>query len=404
MSMHVSCRSLHSNSWSILSRTSLQTMSSNSDDSSDESSTCFGSENESSASKYFGADIESSISSKSIHSAGLSLEASFATPVPATAKKKIRRTNAQFQADTAANAALKLIDNDVISNKKSIPFEKSKATLKTVPQTVTETTIAIGDVTFPLQTARTVWTTKEQLDLIWCYRSWKDGAKLSQNKKLIPISKLWLTHIPHLMGKRFGRVRATPNNALAISPYQSKWMGIRRKVSDYKAAQVDGREEELPDIEGPAGGGLNEDGVDDDRMIAPAAAETAREMKRNSRYVAGIDEESLKIIQYFMKVFPQSVSGIGLMTESVMNFGTGSKREFCEIEGLRDTAAKEDVGDGPPGEKVSKSSLIIYLTRTATLHHEESIAFNRVTFEYQKQTRIDDMVKREDRNLREIEY
>ena len=332
MSMHVSCRSLHSNSRSILSRTSLQTMSSNSDDSSDDSSTCFGSENESSASKSFGADTESSISSKSIHSAGLSLEASFTTPVPATAKKKIRRTNAQIQADTAAKAALKLIDNDVISNKKSIPNAKSKATLKTVPQTVTETTIAIGDVTFPLQTARTVWTTKEQLDLIWCYRSWEDGAKLSQNKKLIPISKLWLTHIPHLMGKRFGRERTTPNNVLANSPYQSKWMG--KKVSDYKAAQVDGREEELPDIEGPTGGGLNEDGVDDDRMIASAAAETAREMKRNSRYVAGIDEESLKIIQYFMEVFPQSVSGIGLMTESEMNFRTGSKKKFCEIERL----------------------------------------------------------------------
>ena len=32
------------------------------------------------------------------------------------------------------------------------------------------------------------------------------------------------------------------------------------------------------------------------------------------------------------------------------------------------------------------------------------MAFNRVTFEYQKQTRIDDMVKREERDLREIEY
>ena len=145
---------------------------------------------------------------------------------------------------------------------------------------------------------------------------------MSQNKKLIPISELWLTHIPHLMGKGFGRVRATPNNVLANSPYQFKWMGIRKKVSDYKAAQVDVREEELPDIEGPTGGGLNEDGVDDDRMIASAAAETAREMKRNSRYVAGIDEESLKIIQHFMEVFPQSVSGIGLMTESEMNSGT----------------------------------------------------------------------------------
>ena len=95
---------------------------------------------------------------------------------------------------------------------------------------------------------------------------------------------------------------------------------------------------------------MNEDGVDDDRMIASAAAETARDVKRNFRYVAGVDEESLKIIQYFMEVFSQSVSGIGFMTESEMNSGIGSKREFCEN---RDTAAKEDVRDGPPAKKLA---------------------------------------------------
>ena len=169
-------------------------------------------------------------------------------------------------------------------------------------------------------------------------------------------------------------------------------------------AQVDGREEELPDVEGPTGGGLNEDGAEDDRMVAAAAAEIAREKKRNYRYVAEIEEESLKIIQYFMEIFPQSVLGVGLMTESELNTGTGSKREFCEIEGLRDTAAKEDVGAGPPVKKVSKSSLIIDLTRTAAQHHEESMAFSKVAFEYQKQVRIDDMAKREERERREIEY
>lgn len=221
-------------------------MSSNSDDSSDECSTGFGYENESSTSKSLSADLESSLSSRSIHSTEILFETSFTTPVPRTVKKKIRRTNVQIQADTAAKAAMKLIDDDLISDKKSNRNEKSKASLKPVLKTskVNEITIEIGDSSFPLQTARSVWTTKEQIDLIWCYRSWEDGAKLSQNKKLIPISKLWLTHIPNLMGKRFGRVRATPNNVLANSPYQSKWMGIRKKVSHYKAAQVDGREEE----------------------------------------------------------------------------------------------------------------------------------------------------------------
>ena len=62
------------------------------------------------------------------------------------------------------------------------------------------------------------------------------------------------------------------------------------------------------------------------------------------------------------------------------------------------------MGGGPPAKKVSKSSLIIDLTRTAAQHHEESMALNKVTLEYEKQIRIDDMVKREERDLREIEY
>jgi hypothetical protein len=80
-----------------------------------------------------------------------------------------------------------------------------------------------------------------------------------------------------------------------------KWQAIRKKVSDYKASQVDGREEELPDVKGPTGAGLNEHGEDDERMVAASAADDAREKKSVSRYANGIDEESMKIITYFME-------------------------------------------------------------------------------------------------------
>ena len=66
-------------------RIDLQKMSSESDDSSDEGSICFGSDNESSSSKSLSADLESSVSSRSINSAEISLETSFTTPVPGTA-------------------------------------------------------------------------------------------------------------------------------------------------------------------------------------------------------------------------------------------------------------------------------------------------------------------------------
>ena len=77
----------------------------------------------------------------------------------------------------------------------------------------------------------------------------------SQDKKLMQVSKMWLTEIPALMGKAFGKVRLTPSNSLGSLPYKAKWQDIRKRVSDFKAAQPDGREDELPDIEGPMGAG-----------------------------------------------------------------------------------------------------------------------------------------------------
>ena len=229
-----------------------------------------------------------------------------------------------------------------------------------------------------------MWSTTEQLDLITSYKAWDDGAKLSQSKKLILISKLWLVHIADLMGKKFGRVYATPNNFLASSPYQSKWIAIRRKVSDYKAAQVDSREDELPDIEGPTGGGVDENGLDDPRMVAASAAVVVRDGKRNLRYADGVDEECMKIIKHFMDTFPQSVSGVGLMSESDLTSGAGSKREFCQMDGFRESDVQQNSAEGGDGaaKKVSKASLIIDLIRAAVQYHEENMNFSKSNFEY----------------------
>ena len=272
--------------------------------------------------------------------------------------------------------------------------------------TSTGAVIKIGEHTYPLLAARSMWSTTEQMDLITSYKTWDDGTKLSQSKKLIPISKLWLSHIPDLMGKKFGRVRATPNNLLASSPYQSKWIAIRRKVSDYKTAQIDGREDELPDIEGPTGGGVDENGLDDPRMIAASAVAAVRDSKRNLRYIDGVDEESMKIIKYFMDTFPQSVSGVGLMSESDLTSGAGSKREFCQMEGFQESDVQENSTEGGDGaaKKVSKASLIIDLTRTAVQHHEENMTFNKSNFENQKESRLQDIQRREEKDVREVEY
>ena len=210
-----------------------------SDDSSDDSSTCFGSESygsEKSISKLHIDDLESSVTGTSVTSTAISDETSFFTPI--ITKKKVRRTNAQIQSDTAAETAEKLTRTNATESQPNVTTKVKSVKSKSAPviTSAVESTIVIGDLTFPLQTARSVWSTTEQIDLIKSYKSWENDSKKSQNKKLIPISKLWLVHIPCLMGKNFGRVRATPNNVLASSPYQSKWLAIRKKVSDYKAS------------------------------------------------------------------------------------------------------------------------------------------------------------------------
>ena len=206
-----------------------------SDDSSDDSSMCFGSEfggSEKSISKLHIDNLESSVTGTSVTSTALSDETSFFTPI--IAKKKVRKTNAQIQSDTAAETAEKLTRSNVTESQPKVTSKVKSVKSKSAPviTSAVESTIVIGDSTFPLQTARSVWSTTEQMDSIKSYKSWENDSKKSQNKKLIPISKLWLVHIPCLMGKNFGRVRATPNNVLASSPYQSKWLAIRKKVSD----------------------------------------------------------------------------------------------------------------------------------------------------------------------------
>ena len=339
---------------------------------------------------------ESAASSRSTSSVTID-DVSFLTPIPSVKKKVVRRTNLQIQADQALKTAAKLVK----VSKSSKPESKSESEVKSAAST----SVTINGEVFPVQAAKSVWTTGETMDLIRAFKNWDDQAKASQNKKLCSLSKLWLVHIPYLMGKSFGRIRACPKEQLASSPYQSKWLVLRKKVSDYNAAQVDGREEELPDIEGPTGGGFDENGVEDERMSTAAASEAARDHKRNNRYINGdVDDETLKIIKFFNNSFPESVSGIGLMSESEATTGGDKKRDFCQVIGLDSNALAEDFLGSPPAKKVSKASLIIDLTKTSIKHHEEMMTFNKSNFEYQKEVRMQDIARRESHSKREIEY
>ena len=316
---------------------------------------------------------------------------------PSVSKKKIiRRTNAQIEIDAASKKAAAVAKAELAAAKEAL---KKKA-----EPSVEISTVELKGKKYSVQPARTNWTVAEQISLINCYKKWEVICEKSQDKKLMQVSKMWLTEIPSPMGKEYGKVRLTPSNSLGSSPYKAKWQDIRKKVSDYKAAQPDGREEELPDIEGPTGGGCDENGIEDERMERAEKVEVALDMKRNDRYTGGVDRDSLTVIEHFMKLYPQSISGIGLMSEKDLVTGAGRKRECCDIAGLENTVGEGGVSDVPPVKKASKSSLILDLTRTVEVHHEENMNFQRSYFEYEKESRLADIVRHVARDAREVEY
>lgn len=97
-------------------------------------------------------------------------------------------------------------------------------------------------------------------------------------------------------------------------------------------------------MERPTGGGVDENGVEDDRMLNAAAADKARDVKGDNRLVnADIDEDTLKINRFFNESFPESVSGVGLMSENEATGGGDRKRGFCNIDGLNNDAVAEDL-------------------------------------------------------------
>ena len=365
-----------------------------------------GSESESPTSKLPESPIRSSTSiTRSIKSfatpsffderaATVSIVSSHTTPLVAK-KKVVRRTNAQIEIDAATKKAASVAKAELNASRDAL--RKSEAVAEVA---FTE----LKGRKYSVQLTRSNWTVAEQICLINCYRKWEQICEKSQDKKLIQISKMWLIEIPALMGKDFGKVRLTPSNSLGSSPYKAKWQDIRKKVSDYKAAQPDGREEEVPDVEGPTGGGCDENGKEDERTESSDIAEATREKRRNERYTKGIDKDTLFVVEHYIKMYPQSITGVGLMTERELVSGAGQKRDLCEIAGLDNTMADGGVVDAPKAKKSNKASLILDLTRTAVAHHEENMVFQRSHFEFEKESRLSDITRHAAREEKRVEY
>ena len=324
----------------------------------------------------------------------MSIVSSYTTPLVAK-KKVVRRTNAQIEIDAATKKAASVAKAELNVSRDALKRSEAVAEVAFTELKVRK---------YSVQLTRSNWTVAEQICLINCYRKWEQICEKSQDKKLIQISKMWLIEIPALMGKDFGKVRLTPSNSLGSSPYKAKWQDIRKKVSDYKAAQPDGREEEVPDVEGPTGGGCDENGKEDERTKSSDIAEATREKRRNERYTKGIDKDTLFVVEHYIKMYPQSITGVGLMTERELVSGAGQKRDLCEIAGLDNTMADGGVVDAPKAKKSNKASLILDLTRTAVAHHEENMVFQRSHFEFEKESRLSDITRHAAREEKRVEY
>ena len=92
------------------------------------------------------------------------------------------------------------------------------------------------------------------------------------------------------------------------------------------------------------------------------------------------------------------------MSENDLVSGAGRKRESCEISALVQSVAEEGMVEAFPVKKVNKASIILDLTRTATAHHVENMEFQRSHFEYQKETRQEDLARLNARDVREVDY
>ena len=116
-------------------------------------------------------------------SAPVGLVGEFSTPTASAKKKVVRRTNLQIQADNAAKSSEKVVKTSKLSKKqareskldpliqteKADPISTASTTQEKdskIESSATVTHVAVNGVSFPLQAAKTVWTTAETLDLI----------------------------------------------------------------------------------------------------------------------------------------------------------------------------------------------------------------------------------------------
>jgi hypothetical protein len=245
-----------------------------------------------------------------------------------------RRSKKQMEGDKVIKDAEKA-EKNATKEREKLTAELAKKSKKTAapksdPQ-ADPITMTLNGVEVPVIKAGSAWSLEESKALlnVMCEiekRAEKSGAiagMTGQHK--------WCQLVPKMMAKEFGSSRFTPgvtdkmpDGALQYSPYQKRFIAIRSFVSDKKHLEVDGPHEDRAMEEAPSGGGNDEDGNPDPAMIAYEERVRQKEERFQDRLKKKWPvktNEMIELISHYEKLFPNSIAGSGIVSESDLMSG-----------------------------------------------------------------------------------
>lgn len=219
------------------------------------------------------------------------------------------------------------------------------------------TEIIIKGVVFKVILNGTSWSNQEKRNLCDAYKEWEEQCKKDHTLTLkTNVSELWCNVIPF----KVGMLSTTENDddkflrlsgeASASSVYKKMFDSIKKAASDLRHfLSEDPREDEELDEDGPTGGGLEEDGQLDERSVAADLKANQKRERIQRRLETGkMSAEVKEIAEYYILIFPNSLTGVGIRSERDLTEGIGRKRDSNVLK--KDTPNSDMSMDGSSSE------------------------------------------------------
>lgn len=209
--------------------------------------------------------------------------------------------------------------------------------------------------------------------LITVYKKWIDEQSTSDTKNNMDATRIWCDIIPKYMAKEYGTVRYSVSRVVASNPYNSQLAVIKAQVSNVKYISVDGPEETRPEDEAPSGGGTDEYGNFDERMQAYESRKEEKNLKKCEQIKKRLGKDYvnlMKVVEHFNSLFPQSIAGVGILSEGDLMSGSGRKRGTPESDCSILSSQSID-------SRVTKKLVMAKIGETINEQHKESMNYMR---------------------------